>query len=115
MELMDFIIKQGDKVRYKQLKKINKYIFPRIFILDLKKYFNLFYIQKLLQQLSVHCHAGTGRTGLVIASYLMFYQNYTADAAIKQFRLSRKGGLSKSKQVNFLVNFEKCKKKNENF
>ena len=34
------------------------------------------------QKLAVHCHAGKGRTGLVICGYLMFKNNWSANKSI---------------------------------
>ena len=33
--------------------------------------------------IAVHCHAGTGRTGLVIGAYLIYTEKYTAELALK--------------------------------
>ena len=39
----------------------------------------------------VHCLAGLGRTGAVLASYLIKYQNMSADEAMKKVREQRPG------------------------
>ncbi|KAL4467270.1 hypothetical protein ABPG72_010077 [Tetrahymena utriculariae] len=57
-------------------------------------------------KVSVHCHAGTGRTGLLIASWLILKFNMTAIESRDLFRSKRAGGLTKSKQLDFLKNFE---------
>ena len=33
--------------------------------------------------IAVHCHAGTGRTGLAIGAYLIYTEKYTAELALK--------------------------------
>lgn len=58
-------------------------------------------------KIAVHCHAGTGRTGLAIGAWLIFGENNTAEQAIKKFQTGRKGGLGKSKQKDFLYQFQK--------
>ena len=54
----------------------------------------------------VHCHAGNGRTGLVIACFFIFYFGKSAMEAIKEVRTKRKKGLEVEKQENFCKNFE---------
>ena len=60
------------------------------------------------KRIFVHCHAGTGRTGLVIASYL-YYCGNSADGheAVKKVQTQRPGSLKKKSQSSFVVNF--CK------
>lgn len=50
-------------------------------------------------QIAVHCHAGYGRTGLVIASILVFIKNLTAEQAIALVRDKRPGSLQTRSQV----------------
>ena len=42
-------------------------------------------IFNISQKVSVHCHAGRGRTGMVIAAWLMYNLSCSADKAIKYF------------------------------
>jgi protein tyrosine phosphatase domain-containing protein 1 len=37
------------------------------------------------QKVAVHCHAGTGRTGVAIVSWLIYGEGMTADEGIKLF------------------------------
>lgn len=61
-------------------------------------------------RVAVHCHAGRGRTALVICCYLIYAMNFSAIEAISLFREKRTGSsLSSSKQRNTIKNFEKCK------
>jgi len=57
----------------------------------------------------VHCHAGRGRTGMVIASYLVLADKMTASDAIALFRSRReKRALDSKKQQKVIYDFEKC-------
>ena len=55
----------------------------------------------------VHCHAGLGRTGLMIACFLVYSQKMTSEAAIQQVRLHRPGSIQTSRQTQFVMDFEK--------
>lgn len=59
-------------------------------------------------KVAVHCHAGRGRTGLIICAYLIYSQNYTAEKAIKLFKEKRSPGLDKKSQRKTLYDFERC-------
>ena len=56
------------------------------------------------KRIFVHCHAGTGRTGLVIASYL-YYSGMVATGAecVAKVKTQRKGSLSRRAQSDFVV------------
>eukprot|EP01135_Chromosphaera_perkinsii_P005892 Nk52_evm25s370 gene=Nk52_evmTU25s370 len=54
----------------------------------------------------VHCHAGLGRTGLVIACYLIYKFHYTPSDAIKWVRLRRPNSVQTRQQINFVFQFE---------
>ena len=58
------------------------------------------------KRIFVHCHAGTGRTGLVIACYL-FYSGMAESGldAISKVRTQRPGSLGKKTQRKFVVDF----------
>mmetsp|Transcript_29551 Transcript_29551/g.94789 ORF Transcript_29551/g.94789 Transcript_29551/m.94789 type:complete len:530 (-) Transcript_29551:146-1735(-) len=57
-------------------------------------------------KVAVHCHAGLGRTGLVIACYLVYTGKYTAEEAIKQVRTHRHGALQTRQQEKFVFDFD---------
>ena len=63
-------------------------------------------IYRRKKRIFVHCHAGTGRTALVIASFL-FYVGLasTAEEAIAITKRDRPGSLGKKSQVNFVIKF----------
>ena len=61
------------------------------------------------ERVAVHCHAGRGRTGLIICSYFIYKEGMTADEAIKLFKSKRSGALRGSGQKRSLKEFEKCK------
>lgn len=54
---------------------------------------------------AVHCRAGLGRTGVMIASYLMCNHGFKAKEAIAWVRICRPGSVIGSQQ-SFLVNLE---------
>ena len=55
----------------------------------------------------VHCHAGNGRTGLVIACYFIYDDpEMTSEKAIALVREKRKKGVEKKEQEEYCKNFE---------
>ncbi len=54
----------------------------------------------------VHCGEGKGRTGTVLAAYLV-YHGFGADEAIKQVREKRPGSIENSEQENAVRQYEK--------
>jgi protein tyrosine phosphatase domain-containing protein 1 len=64
------------------------------------------------QRVLVHCHAGYGRTGIVIACFLIYYYEYTAEKAVELLRSTRKKCIEKQEQFDYCKMFESCKKKN---
>ena len=53
----------------------------------------------------VHCHAGHGRTGLLIACSLVFTARYTAAEAITLVRLRRAKAIQTQAQANMIKKF----------
>ena len=56
--------------------------------------------------MAVHCHAGTGRTGVAIVAWLIYGEGMTARDAIALFRLKRASSLGKSIHRELLRKFE---------
>ena len=59
----------------------------------------------------VHCLAGMGRTGTILASYLVKYQNMSADEAIQKVREERPGSIQSYPQEEIIFRFEKSLKR----
>ena len=55
----------------------------------------------------VHCLAGLGRTGTILACYLIKYEDMTADDAIKKVRRERHGSIQSFSQEEIIFRFEK--------
>jgi len=55
----------------------------------------------------VHCAAGKGRTGAVLAAYLIKKENLSAEQAIKKIRLMRPGSVQSLTQETALSMYEK--------
>jgi len=55
----------------------------------------------------VHCLAGLGRTGTVLASYLVKYQKMSADEAIQKVREERPGSIQSYPQEEIIFRFSK--------
>lgn len=58
------------------------------------------------RKILVHCHAGLGRTGLAIACYFLYTQQYTARRAVEAVRRDRPGALQTRQQELFTFIFE---------
>ena len=55
----------------------------------------------------VHCLAGMGRTGTILACYLVKYQNMSADEAIQKVREERPGSTQSYPQEEIIFRFSK--------
>ena len=53
----------------------------------------------------VHCHAGNGRTGVVISCYLIYKSNYQAIEAVEYLRKVRKKCVEKRAQMKYCIKF----------
>ncbi|EPZ31178.1 Protein-tyrosine phosphatase domain-containing protein [Rozella allomycis CSF55] len=63
-------------------------------------------ICKNQKKVAVHCHAGLGRTGVAIASYLVYSNKINAGVAIQQVRAKRPKALLTNKQCEFIQEFQ---------
>jgi atypical dual specificity phosphatase len=55
----------------------------------------------------VHCAAGKGRTGTILASYLCARYSLSAEEAIKKVRATRPGSVEKKRQERAVMEFAK--------
>ena len=55
----------------------------------------------------VHCLAGLGRTGRILACYLIKYEQMSADDAIQKVRNERHGSIQSFSQEEIIFRFEK--------
>jgi atypical dual specificity phosphatase len=68
------------------------------------------YIDKKIRNgkpVMVHCAAGKGRTGAVLAAYMIKKENLTAEQAIEKIRIMRPGSVQSITQETALSMYEK--------
>ncbi len=56
----------------------------------------------------VHCHAGYGRTGIVLACYMIFTTTKTAEEIVKDIRKVRNECVQKKAQMEYCKTFKEC-------
>ena len=75
------------------------------FMLDIVKHMCKNTIDKKKKCL-VHCHAGYGRTGVVIVCYLLYISNKDSDTIIEEVRKKRKKCVETKNQIKYCKKFE---------
>ena len=68
------------------------------------------YIHKRITEdepVMVHCLAGLGRTGTILACYLIKYEKISAKKAIQKIREKRHGSIQSFTQEEIIFRFEK--------
>ena len=75
------------------------------FMLEIVKEMSEF-IENFNSKILVHCHAGYGRTGVVIVCYLLYNTKKDTDTIIKEVRNKRKKCVETKKQVKYCKRFE---------
>ena len=78
------------------------------FMLDIIKEM-IFTVEKEGKKVLVHCHAGKGRTGIVIACYLIYKYHICAQDAANKVREKRKGAIENKDQLEYCKRFFQCK------
>lgn len=58
----------------------------------------------------VHCHAGYGRTGIVLACYLIFTSTKSAEEVVRDIRSVREECVQKKSQMEYCKTFKNCNK-----
>lgn len=95
----------GDDVDYFHLR-VEDYSAPSLEEIDN----TIDYIQQQISNkkpVMVHCAAGRGRTGTILAAYLIKKENVTANQAIKKIRSIRPGSIQSNQQEMALYMYEK--------
>jgi atypical dual specificity phosphatase len=94
----------GDDVDYFHLR-VEDYGAPSLEEIDN----TIDYIQQQISKkkpVMVHCAAGRGRTGTILAAYLIKKENLTANQAIKKIRSVRPGSIQSDRQEMALYIYE---------
>lgn len=58
-------------------------------------------------KVGVHCKYGIGRTGLMLAIYLIEFKQFSPEKALKTIRELRPGSVESYEQTNYLLNYKK--------
>jgi hypothetical protein len=54
----------------------------------------------------VHCHAGYGRTGIVLACYMLYTSTKSAEEVVQELRAKRSGCVQKKSQMDYIKKFQ---------
>ena len=77
------------------------------FVLDIVKEMAQF-IRDKEQKVLVHCHAGYGRTGVVIVCYLLYIGAGNVSDVVDLIRVKRPPCVQSNDQLNFCKKFSRC-------
>ena len=86
---------------------VKDYGVPTLKVLDDIVNFIDYKINKEKKPVMVHCAAGKGRTGTVLAAYLMKLEKISSNDAIKKIRTIRPGSIQSKVQEEALVEYQK--------
>lgn len=90
---------------------VKDYGVPTLKVLDEIIDFIDYKINKEKKPVMIHCAAGKGRTGTILAAYLMKLEKLSSNDAIKKIRFIRPGSIQSKVQEEALVEYEKFLKK----
>jgi protein tyrosine phosphatase domain-containing protein 1 len=57
-------------------------------------------------KVAVHCHAGLGRTGVLMSCYLVYYLRVRSNDALRYVRLKRPNSVQTRRQIDCVKEFE---------
>jgi atypical dual specificity phosphatase len=97
----DTLLKEDYKFVY-----VKDYGVPTLEVLDNIVDYIKIKITKEKKPLVVHCAAGKGRTGTILAAYLLKEENISAHEAIKKIRSLRPGSIQSKVQEEILREYE---------
>jgi protein tyrosine phosphatase domain-containing protein 1 len=65
-------------------------------------------IKEEKKKVLVHCHAGYGRTGIVLACYMLYSSTKTAEEVVQEIRQKRSQCVQKKSQMQYIKKFQEC-------
>jgi protein tyrosine phosphatase domain-containing protein 1 len=65
-------------------------------------------IKEEKKKVLVHCHAGYGRTGIVLACYMLYTSTKTAEEVVQEIRTKRSQCIQKKSQMAYITKFQEC-------
>lgn len=98
---------EGIRVRHSGWKDMNVPDSTSFMLEIVKDMYSTVHIEK--KKVLVHCHAGYGRTGIVLACYLIFTTHKDLDQIVKEIREKREKCIEKSSQMEYCKKFKECK------